>query len=233
MPAKTSRVAKLIAQAVDRGQDALSEHDSKQVLASYGVAATKEELVNDVAQALSAAERIGYPVVIKACSPALKHKSDAGLVFLNVDDTSSVETAIAEAEKARGDVALDGFLVQEMVRGKREVIVGGLRDDLFGPCVMLGLGGILVEALADVTFRLAPLEERDALEMLNEIRAQHIFEAVRGEQAADRQALAKVLMAVGQILIDHPRVSQVDINPLILDGARPVAVDALVVLGVG
>jgi hypothetical protein len=118
-----------------------------------------------------------------------------------------------------------------MVRGKREVIVGGTRDKLFGPCVMLGLGGILVEAIADVSFRLAPLQERDALEMINEMRAQRIFEEFRGEPAVDRPALSRVLMGVGQMLVDHPGISQVDVNPLILRGADPVAVDALIALG--
>ena len=118
------------------------------------------------------------------------------------------------------------------MRGRRrEIIVGGMRDLLFGPCVMLGLGGVLVEAIADITFRLAPLDERDAQEMINNIRAQRIFDAVRGEPAADRGALIKVLMAVGQILIEHPRIAQIDVNPLIFEGTQPVAVDALITLG--
>jgi len=220
----------VIERAVANGQHALSEHDSKQFIAAYGVPVNEEELVGDVAGALEAAGRLGYPVAIKACSPALMHKSDQGLVALNVDDRSSVERAMAEIGRAAGDAALDGYLVQPMVHGKREAIVGGLRDKLFGPCVMLGLGGILVEAVADVSFRLAPIEERDALEMVREIRAQRLFGAVRGEEAVDRAALTQVLMAMGRILCDHPQVSQVDVNPLIFAGSRPVAVDALVTL---
>ncbi len=230
MPTKTEVAEELIQQAVGGGRRALSEYDSKQVLAAYGVPVTKEELACDPSSAVSAAERLGYPVAIKACAPALMHKSDDGLVFLNVDDAAAVERAVAEIDSAAGGTALDGYLVQAMVPGKREVIVGGMRDKFFGPCVMLGLGGIMVEAIADVVFRLAPLAERDALEMAGEIRAQHIFDAIRGEPAVDREALSKVLIAVGEILHKHPRVSQVDINPLILRGARPVAVDALITL---
>ncbi|HEO71967.1 MAG TPA: hypothetical protein ENN80_11945, partial [Candidatus Hydrogenedentes bacterium] len=192
-PNAVGAAAELIERALGRGRRALSEHESKRVLAAYGVPTVDEILVSDAESALAAAERLGYPVVIKACAPDLMHKSDAGLVVLNVYDETSVRRAVAELEVAV-DVELDGFLVQPMVRGKREVIVGGLRDPLFGPCVMLGLGGILVEALGDVTFRLVPLEERDAIEMLTELRAQRVFEAVRGEPAIDRAALAQILM---------------------------------------
>jgi acetate---CoA ligase (ADP-forming) subunit beta len=220
----------LIDTALARGQRALSEYESKQVVAAYGIAVVKEVLVPEASAVLDAAEQIGYPVVVKACSPALMHKSDQGLVKLNLDDAESVRRAVAEIGETLVGAALDGYLVQQMVQGKRELIVGGVRDALFGPCVMLGLGGILVEAIADVTFRLAPLDDRDAHEMVNELRAQRMLESVRGEPAADRQALSQALIAVGQILIDHPRISQVDVNPLILEGTQPVAVDALVTL---
>ena len=230
VPTESEKVHEILEQAAKRGQAALSEHDSKRVLAAYGVPVVNEELVGEPSRVIEAAERLGYPVAIKACSPALMHKSDRGLVRLNVDDASSAQSAVAEIAKAVGDIALDGYLVQPMVRGKREVIVGGTRDSLFGPCVMLGLGGILVEALADVAFRLAPLEERDALEMLNELRGRRIFESVRGEPAVDRRSLCAVLIAVGRILEEHAGLSQVDVNPLIFEGARPVAVDALITL---
>jgi succinyl-CoA synthetase beta subunit len=225
-----NQVAGVVACAMERGQKALSEYDSKRVLATYGVLVVQEELVRSAAEAAEAAERLGYPVAVKACSPALMHKSDRGLVFLNLSDASSVKSAADQISKAAGATPLDGYLVQQMVRGKREVIVGATRDRLFGPCVMLGLGGILVEAIADVAFRLAPLQERDALEMIHEMRAQRIFEEFRGEPAVDRLALSRVLIGVGQILIDHPSISQVDVNPLIVRGADPVAVDALITL---
>ena len=230
MPASNELAADLIDRAVRNGQHALSEHDSKKVLATYGIATVDEELVKTAAEAVEASQRLGYPVVLKACAPNLAHKSDRGLVAMNLDDAASVRAAVAEVAKRAGDTPLDGYLVQKMLRGKREIIAGSTREKLFGPCVMLGLGGILVEALADVAFRLAPIEERDALEMINEIRAQRLFDAIRGEPAVDRGALSQVLIAVGRILIENPRVAQVDVNPLIFEGARPAAADALIAL---
>ena len=231
MIAELSTPERLLGAALERGQGALSEFESKQLLAAYGIPLTGEELASGASGAVAAAERLGYPVAVKACSPALMHKSDTGLVALDLRDASSVEAAVAAIGEAAGDVALDGYLVQRMVEGKREVIVGGIRDKLFGPCVMLGLGGVLVEAIADVVFRLAPLEERDAFEMVNEVRAQRVFDEVRGEPALDREALAEVLVGVGRVLEAHPAVAQIDINPLIIEGARPLAVDALITLG--
>lgn len=230
MPVTTEEAAALIDEARGRGQSALSEYESKRVLACYGVPVIEEELVQDAEGALAVAERFGYPVAVKADSPSILHKSDHGLVVLNADDADAVKEAVANIARAIGDTELQGYLVQQMARGKREVIVGGSRDKLFGPSVMLGLGGVLVEAYADVAFRLAPLEMRDALEMINEIRAQRMFDAVRGEPPVDREALGRVLMAAGEILVHHPEISQVDINPLIFEGPQPVAVDALIML---
>ena len=220
----------VIARAIERGARALSEYDSKRVLAAYGVPVTREELASEAQAAVAAAGRIGYPVVVKACSPDLMHKSDQGLVVLNVADAAAVERAVEAIGQAADGASLDGYLVQQMVRGRREVIVGALRDKRFGPCVMLGLGGVLVEAVADVAFRLAPLDERDALEMIGEIKAQRLFEAVRGEPAVDRAALSQLLIAVGRALTENAGISQVDVNPVIFEGAAPVAVDALVTL---
>lgn len=223
-------VEELLKQAVDGGKSALSEYDSKRLLAAYGIPATEEELAQNPAEAVAAAERLGYPVAVKACSAELLHKSDQGLVRLNLGSPEAVEAAVADIEKATNGAALEGYLVQQMVSGKREVIAGAMRDESFGACVMLGLGGILVEAIGDVAFRLAPLEERDALEMIGEIRAQPIFDEFRGEPEVDRQALSEILVTLGKILDAHPEVAQVDVNPLIFEGARPVAVDALVTL---
>mgnify|MGYP000414109958 CR=1 FL=1 len=231
MPAAgAEQVVEWLQRALERNPPALSEHESKRVLAAYGVPVVQEELARDAAEAVQAAERLGYPVAAKACSPNLMHKSDRGLVFLNLGDASAVKSAVTEITRAAGRTPLDGYVIQRMVGGKREVIVGGTRDRLFGPCVMLGLGGILVEAVADVTFRLAPVEERDALEMVNELRAQRIFGAFRGEPPVNREALSRVLIAVGRMLVDHARIMQVDVNPLIFRGGEPVAVDALITL---
>jgi len=233
VPREDATAETLLARAREAGRLALSEFDSKRVLAEYGVPVTHEELAPNADAAVAAAGRIGYPVVVKACSAELLHKSDQGLVVLNVGDGPAVERAVDTIERAAAGAALDGYLVQQMVRSRREVIVGGLRDELFGPCVMLGLGGVLVEAVADVAFRLAPLEERDALEMIGEIKAQRLFGAVRGEPAVDRDALGRILVAVGRALTEQAGIGQVDINPVLFEGSAPVAVDALVALTPG
>ncbi len=212
------------------GARALSEHESKQVLQAYGIAVVEEALAADGPQASGIAERIGYPVAVKACGRALQHKTDRGLVHLNVSDAAGVRDAAARIREALDDEAFDGFLVQRMARGKREVIIGGVRDPVFGPCVMFGTGGIAVEALGDVAFRLAPLSERDALEMLAEVQSTRVLDALRGEPPADRTALAAVLQRVGEMLADLPEIAQLDINPLIIQEGLPLAVDALIAL---
>jgi len=227
---QTKEVEELLEQALDCGQTALSEHDSKKILSAYGIPVVGERLVTDAARAAHAAKELGYPVAVKACGPALAHKSDRGLVRLNLPDAAAVAEAIADLANTLGDTPFDGFLIQKMARGKRELIIGGLRDSMFGPCVMAGAGGIAVEAIGDVAFRLAPLEERDALEMLGELGAARILDEFRGEPAADRRTLARILMQVGHLLANHPQITQLDINPLILEGAAPVAVDAMIAL---
>ena len=121
-------------------------------------------------------------------------------------------------------------LVQDMIRGKRELVVGLIRDPQFGPCVMFGLGGIFTEILKDVSFRLAPLEKRDALEMMDEIKAHKILDAIRGMDAVDREILSEMLINVGRIGMENDTIKEIDINPVIISGNRPIAVDALVVL---
>lgn len=211
-----------------RGQRSLSEHDSKKVLALYGIPVVREILAETTEDAETAATELGYPVAVKACGAGLMHKSDLDLVALNVSDASRVRAVASEMLAKTDKGTVEGILVQPMVHGKREIIVGGLRDKQFGPCVMLGLGSIFVEAIADVAFRLAPLDARDASEMMRELQGYRIFEAFRGEPPIDEPALCEILIATGRLLIEHPDVHEVDINPLVFEGARPVAVDALI-----
>ncbi|MFP4038058.1 MAG: acetate--CoA ligase family protein, partial [Desulfobacteraceae bacterium] len=197
-----------------------------------GIPVTKERLVKGQKDAVAAAEEIGYPVVIKATSPELTHKTEMDAIRLNLSDAKSVRQAVRELKESTKGQKIQGLLVQEMVKGQRELVTGLVRDPQFGPCVMFGLGGIYTEILRDVSFRVAPLTEQDALEMMDEIRGKKILESFRGMAAADRQVLAEVLVAMGRIGLDQEEVSEIDVNPLVLtkDG-RPVAVDALVVLG--
>jgi acetyl-CoA synthetase (ADP-forming) len=146
-------------------------------------------------------------------------------------DIRNGEEATAAFEEIRAHMGTDfGVLVQEMVKGQRELVVGLTRDPQFGPCVMFGLGGIFTEILKDISFRVAPLEKKDALGMMQEIRGHKILEAVRGMEAADLDTLSDILIKVGRIGLENETVKEIDINPVIISGNKPVAVDALIVL---
>jgi succinyl-CoA synthetase beta subunit len=206
----------------------LSEYESKRRLARYDIPVVDEELVTSADAALEAAHRIGLPVVLKACGSGLAHKTDLGVVELNLRDDNAVTEAYNRiVERAPKDI--DGVLVQEMARGHREFICGLIRDQQFGPCVMLGTGGIYVEAFGDVVFRVAPIELRDAFDMMDELKGRALLAEFRGEKAVDRETLGGVLVGLGRMGIDEPDVHSVDINPLIVRDGVPVAVDALVV----
>jgi len=207
----------------------LSEFDSKRLLREYGIPTVEEALASDVAEALSRAAEIGYPVALKLCASGLAHKTERNLVRLGLASEGAVRAAAAELLGLRGEGEKDAaLLVQRMVEGRRELILGLVRDRQFGPCVMLGLGGILAEAIRDVVFRVAPILPIDGTEMIDELAAAHLLGPFRGEPAADRDAVAAALVTLGRIGIDHPEVVSIDVNPMILAGAKPVAVDALV-----
>jgi acetyl-CoA synthetase (ADP-forming) len=181
---------------------------------------------------VAAAGRIGYPVAVKLCGAGIAHKPERGLVRLGLYDGAAVaEAAAALLSAARpedGDVAL---LVASMVPGSRELIAGYVRDDQFGPCVMLGIGGVFAEALGDVAFRLAPLRPVDAADLIDDLTNQALLGAVRGEPPVDRAALAGILLGLAEVGAGDDRIRSIDVNPLIVTaGGTPVAVDALVEL---
>ncbi len=219
----------LIKEALARGQSALSEYDSMRFLSSFGIPVIREAMASDAESAAAAAEKIGFPVVLKASGGRnLFHKTEIGGVVLNIRSEEEVKEESRRLLKIQGCEAL---LVQEMVRGDRELVCGLTRDAQFGPCVMFGLGGILTELLGDVVFRIAPLTPRDAQEMMEEIRARKIMEAFRGEPAVDTDVVVQILMALGEIGLQYEGVHEIDINPLkIQSDGKPVSVDALVVL---
>lgn len=219
----------IIMEALAKGQTSLSEHDSKKFLASFGIPVTREELARSVEEAVEAANRIGFPVVLKGTGPELLHKTEKRLIELDLRYESEVREAYRRIVDRAGK-AVEGVLVQEMVDGQRELVAGLVRDPQFGPCVMFGLGGIFTEILEDVTFRVAPLSERDAHDMMDSIRARKILEPVRGMEAVNRSLLAAILITLGRIGLDYPEVREIDINPLKIRGREPVAVDAMVVL---
>ncbi len=221
---------KIIDEALKEGRTTLTEYESKQVLALYNLPVTREELVSSPEDLLKAADQIGYPLVIKGCSAEMAHKTEKGLIRVDVRNDEEATTAFREISAAMNGASDGAVLVQQLVKGKRELVVGLIRDAQFGPCVMFGLGGIFTEILKDTVFRVAPLEKQDALEMMQEIKACKILEAIRGMAAADKDMLAEMLITVGRIGIENDRIKEIDINPVIISGGKPVAVDALIVL---
>jgi len=209
----------------------LSEAESKALLARHGVPVPAEAVVDDPAGAAEAGAGIGFPVAVKLCGRAIAHKTERGLVRLGLREAAAVEAAGAEllaaARPEDGDVAL---LVSAMVAGTRELIAGFVRDDDFGPSVMLGIGGILAEAVGDVAFRLAPLDAVDAEDLIDDLSHRALLGPVRGEPPVDRTALAGILLGLSAVGVDDDRIRSIDLNPLIVSGGVPVAVDALVEL---
>jgi succinyl-CoA synthetase beta subunit len=207
----------------------LSEARSKRLLAEYGVRVLPERSADDPDAAVAAAVALGFPVVVKLCGDAIAHKTERGLVRLNLGDEAAVREAalalLGAATPEDGDVEV---LVAPMVRGTRELIAGLHTDEQFGRAVMIGFGGILAEAIADVAFRLVPLERVDAEEMIDELGTQALLGPFRGEPAVDRDALVDTILGLSALAGAEPDVVSVDVNPLIVVDGVPVAVDALV-----
>lgn len=193
-----------------------------------GIAVSREKLAHSRQEAIDFACEIGYPVVLKGCSDKAAHKTEMGLVKVSLNNAEVVSQAYDEII-GKG-VELDGVLVQEMIRGDREFVLGMTRDPQFGPCVMFGVGGVITEVIKDVTFRVAPLTSQDAEEMLGEIRMKKLLDEFRGSPSVDRKALVQALVGLGNLGHRHERIAEIDINPVIISGDRPVIVDALVVL---
>jgi len=207
----------------------LSEADSKRLLATHGVIFPDERQVTSADAAVTAATEIGHPVVLKLGGDAIAHKTERGLVRLGLGDDTAVREAadalLAAALPEDGEVHL---LVAPMLRGNRELIAGLHHDPQFGMTVMLGVGGILAEAVADVSFRLVPISAVDAGEMIDDPATQKLLGAFRGEPAVDRTALVEVLLGLSAAAEADPSIVSADLNPLIVVDGRPVAVDALV-----
>ncbi len=209
----------------------LSEYESKRLLAGYGAVISQEVLVQGPFEAGRAAAELGFPVVVKLCGAGVAHKTERHLVRLGLDTVQAVERAAHElwARRRDGDGAVS-LLVAEMVAGKRELIAGMVRDPQFGPCILLGLGGVLTEALGDAVFALAPLSRAQARAMVEGMRFKHLVtQPFRGEEPVDLDALTDLLVGLGRLAVERPDIGSVDVNPLIVVNGKPVAVDALIV----
>ncbi len=224
----------IVGKALEEGRRKLLEHEALEIVKAYGAPIAEAKLAKDPEEAVKIADEIGYPVVLKIVSPDISHKSDVGGVIVGLKNHSQVleaakkifENVRRNAPKAR----ITGLLVQKMAPPGLEVIVGGLRDNVFGPVVMFGLGGIFVEVLKDVSFRIAPITEEDAYEMMKEIKSAKLLEGYRGQPPVDKKSLAKIIIAVAKLLEENEEVESIDLNPIIAYPDSAVVVDARVIL---
>jgi acetyltransferase len=214
--------SQLIAEALagDRAQGGqwLGPDDVRRLLAAYGIATPSVVSAATAEQAAEAADRLGYPVAVKLASPTITHKSDVGGVVLDVRDAAEVRRAFADIAARMREVGraveMTGVTVQPMVRDGVEAIIGMTRDPSFGPLIMFGLGGVQVELLQDVVFRVHPLSDRDASEMVHGIKGARLFDGYRGAPRCDVEVLEDILLRVSQLAGDHPEVAEMDLNPL-------------------
>ncbi len=201
----------------------ISEYESKNILRKMGIRVSKDIIVHNMEELPDVVSKIGFPLAIKACREGLAHKTEQGLVFLNVKSLEEAKDAFREIKKI---VPEADILVQEMVDNKREIVVGFIEDNIMGPCIMFGLGGIFTEILKDVTFRLAPVSMREAMEMLSDIKAKQILDGIRGLPPVDRESLCDIIVKVSNILSVDKNIKEVDINPICFDkNGIPIVVD--------
>jgi acyl-CoA synthetase (NDP forming) len=231
------KVAGILARAKYQSEHTISGRDAMEVLSEYGFVVPKMGFAETGSEAAALAEEIGYPVVVKISSPDILHKSDIGGVRLGLGSSKEVEHAFEEvvsaARRFMPSALIMGVTVDQMVPTGKEVILGVARDPDFGPMLMFGLGGIYVEVLKDVSFRIAPLNRREAASMISEIRAYQLLRGVRGEEPADIDSIVDSLLRLSQLVTDFPKIIEMDINPLMVmpRGQGAVAVDSRISVG--
>jgi acyl-CoA synthetase (NDP forming) len=213
----------------------MTERASKAALAAYGIRVTREALATDLAQAEAAAAKIGYPVALKIESPDIPHKTEAGVVRLNIKDATDLRRAYDEitaaAKRVQPAPRIAGVLVAEMVKPGLEIVIGAKLDPQFGPLVTVGMGGVLVELLRDVQVGLAPVTQAEARHMIDSLKGRQLFDGFRGAPPANIDALTDMVVRLSELIADHrDRITEIDINPVLLAADGGVAVDALLVV---
>ncbi len=213
----------------------MPEKEAVTLLADYGVRYPDHDFAATADEAVNVAGRIGYPVVLKGVSDNLVHKSDAGAVMINIENPADVsagfETIATNVSAWNADARLNGVLVCSQAPEGLELIVGGLRDQVFGPTVMVGFGGVYTEVIKDVSFRVAPLDEKQARDMLRELKGYPLLQGVRGKTPCDTQALTVIILAVADILLDLPDIEELDLNPVRVYEKGALALDARIMRG--
>ena len=227
----TSQILKRVA---EDGRKILLENEAKSVCMEYGIPVAKFKLAKSEVEAVKAAEEIGYPIVLKVVSPDIVHKSDVGGVILNLKNSRDVQSAYKQILKnvkvKKEEAKILGVLVQEMAPPSTEVIVGTIKDPQFGHALMFGLGGVFVEVLKDVTFKIAPVTEAEAREMITEVKAYPLLRGYRNMPPADIDAIVHILLNTSRLVMENPKIKELDLNPIIVYEKGAKTVDARIIL---
>ena len=228
------KVSHIFNKARNEGRSFLLEPEAKAVCMEYEIPVTVFRVAKTEEETLKFAGDIGYPVVLKIVSPDIIHKSDVGGVIINLKTPEEVKNAyrkiLTNVKKHKADAEIRGILVQEMAPKSTEVIVGATKDPQFGPALMFGLGGVFVEILKDVTFRIAPITERDAREMITEVKAYPLLKGYRGQPPGDIDTIARILLNTSRLVTDHPEIKELDLNPIMVYEKGAKTVDARIIL---
>src|SRR6476469_4078576 len=229
-----TKVRQLLDAVKASGRTSLTAPEGKQVCDAYGIAVPGEGVAKSAAAAGKLATGMGYPVVMKIVSPDILHKTEAGGVIVGVksadEATKAYDTILANAKKYKADAKIDGIQVQQMLKGGQEVIVGAVTDGSFGKLVAFGLGGVLVEVLKDITFRLAPATKQDALSMLDGIQAHEMLKGVRGGDRVNHDAIADIIVNVSRLITEFPEITEMDLNPVFATKANAIAADVRILV---
>jgi acyl-CoA synthetase (NDP forming) len=228
------KASQIIKKALSEGRKNLLETEAKTICLEYGIPVTKFKLAENPEQAAGFSAEIGIPVVLKIVSPNIIHKSDVGGVLLNLKDEDDVRKGykhiLDNVKKHNAKAEIVGVLVQEMAPDSTEVIVGSIKDPQFGPTLMFGLGGVFVEVLKDVTFRIAPVTEEEACEMITEVKAYPLLKGYRNTPPADIKSIVKILLSTSRLITDHEEIKELDLNPILVYEKGAKTVDARIIL---
>lgn len=224
----------IIDQVRTEGRGVLTEFESKRILKQAGIPVVETKLAKTQKEAVSLSQKMGFPVVLKIASPDVIHKSDSGGVQLSLNNVAEVRKAydgiLKKVKRQYHRAVIHGISVQKMVRPGTEVIVGTSKDPQFGPVIMFGLGGIFVELLKDVSFRVIPVERKDAQEMIKEIKGYPLLQGYRGKEPADISSLVNIILKISRFIEEYPRIKELELNPIFAYRNRAVAIDARIIL---
>jgi len=227
----------IIQTAIKEGRTTLFEHEAKALVREYGIIVPRSEVVapDDVPAALAAAEKLGFPLALKAVATGILHKTDAGAVMLNIATPAALSASLPTMKNMVAsrapDAVIRSFLIEKMMPQGLELLIGGLRDNQFGPCVAFGLGGVWVEALRDAIFGILPLSHEELVDMISRTRAGMFLKGFRGSPALDEEAVHLIIANLEKLMTDHPRIKELDLNPVRIYNRGAAALDVRIMLG--